>query len=123
MNSTAATLGTAAAEHSVRVGHRRKLAVAGRLTWRDSNGTLRFASVVTRDVSETDAFVVEIEGIVKKHRAVFQRIRVLYFTSGVAGFRRACAACTLTCAAACTSASQPSSARATARASAMSPTT
>ena len=36
---------------------RRKLTVAGRLTWRDANGTLRFASVVTRDVSETDAFV------------------------------------------------------------------
>jgi hypothetical protein len=39
------------------VGDRRKLAVAGRLTWRDANGTLRFASVVTRDVSDTDAFV------------------------------------------------------------------
>jgi hypothetical protein len=57
MNSTAATLETAAAEHSIRVGNRRKLAVAGRLTWRDANGTLRFASVVTRDVSETDVFV------------------------------------------------------------------
>ena len=34
-----------------------QLAVAGRLTWRDANGTLRFASVVTRDISETDAFV------------------------------------------------------------------
>lgn len=40
-----------------RAGDRRKVAVAGRLTWRDANGTLRFASVVTRDVSETDAFV------------------------------------------------------------------
>ncbi len=29
----------------------------GRLTWRDAGGTLRFASVVTKDVSETDAFV------------------------------------------------------------------
>jgi hypothetical protein len=57
MSSTAATLETAAAEHSVRVGNRRNLAVAGRLTWRDANGTLRFASVVTRDVSETDVFV------------------------------------------------------------------
>ena len=44
-------------ERPVRVGNRRKLAVAGRLTWRDANGTLRFASVVTRDVSDTDAFV------------------------------------------------------------------
>jgi hypothetical protein len=40
-----------------RVGERRRLAVAGRLTWRDTNGALRFASVVTRDVSETDVFV------------------------------------------------------------------
>lgn len=55
MNSTAATLETA--QQPARVGNRRKLAVAGRLTWRDANGTLRFASVVTRDVSETDAFV------------------------------------------------------------------
>jgi hypothetical protein len=33
------------------------LSVAGRLTWRDANGTLRFASVVTRDVSDVDVFV------------------------------------------------------------------
>ena len=57
MNATAATLATTAADRPVRVGNRRKLAVAGRLTWRDANGTLRFASVVTRDVSETDVFV------------------------------------------------------------------
>ena len=29
----------------------------GRLTWRDASGTLRFVSVVTRDVSDVDAFV------------------------------------------------------------------
>lgn len=40
-----------------RIGHRRKLRVPGRLTWRDASGTLRFASVMTRDVSEVDAFV------------------------------------------------------------------
>jgi hypothetical protein len=40
-----------------RVGNRRPVIVAGRLTWRDANGTLRFASVVTRDVSESDAFL------------------------------------------------------------------
>jgi hypothetical protein len=40
-----------------RIGTRRRLAVPGRLTWRDATGTLRFASVVTRDLSETDAFV------------------------------------------------------------------
>jgi hypothetical protein len=31
--------------------------VAGRLTWRDASGALRFVSVVTRDVSDVDAFV------------------------------------------------------------------
>ena len=40
-----------------RAGERRKLRVAGRLTWRDSSGALRFVSVVTRDVSDVDAFV------------------------------------------------------------------
>ena len=42
---------------STRIGSRRKLNVPGRLTWRDASGTLRFVSVVTRDVSDTDAFV------------------------------------------------------------------
>lgn len=41
----------------VRISPRRKVKVQGRLTWRDAGGTLRFASVVTKDVSETDAFV------------------------------------------------------------------
>ena len=40
-----------------RIGHRRRLRVPGRLTWRDASGTLRFASVMTRDVSDVDAFV------------------------------------------------------------------
>jgi hypothetical protein len=40
-----------------RIGNRRKIRVPGRLTWRDATGTLRFVSVVTRDVSEVDAFV------------------------------------------------------------------
>ena len=40
-----------------RIGNRRKVRVAGRLTWRDSSGALRFVSVVTRDVSDVDAFV------------------------------------------------------------------
>ena len=29
----------------------------GRLTWRDASGTLRFVSVMTRDVSDVDVFV------------------------------------------------------------------
>ncbi len=40
-----------------RIGNRRKLRVQGRLTWRDASGALKFVSVVTRDVSELDAFV------------------------------------------------------------------
>jgi len=40
-----------------RVGNRRRVRVPGRLTWRDATGTLRFVSVVTRDVSDVDAFV------------------------------------------------------------------
>lgn len=40
-----------------RIGERRKVAIPGRLTWRDASGTLRFASVMTRDVSDVDAFV------------------------------------------------------------------
>lgn len=40
-----------------RIGARRKIRVPGRLTWRDSSGTLRFVSVVTCDVSDLDVFV------------------------------------------------------------------
>ena len=40
-----------------RIGERRKVRVAGRLTWRDAGGALRFVSVITRDVSDVDAFV------------------------------------------------------------------
>lgn len=40
-----------------RIGERRNVRVQGRLTWRDAGGALRFVSVVTRDVSDVDAFV------------------------------------------------------------------
>ena len=40
-----------------RIGERRKIALPGRLTWRDASGMLRFASVLTRDVSDVDVFV------------------------------------------------------------------
>jgi len=40
-----------------RMGSRQKVNVPARLTWRDARGTLRFSSVVMRDVSEVDAFV------------------------------------------------------------------
>ena len=40
-----------------RIGNRKKVSVPARLTWRDASGTLRFVSVVMRDVSDVDAFV------------------------------------------------------------------
>jgi hypothetical protein len=40
-----------------RIGARRPARVAARLTWRDNRGALRFVSVVTRNVSDLDAFV------------------------------------------------------------------
>jgi hypothetical protein len=40
-----------------RIGNRLKMRIAGRLTWRDASGALRFVSVVTRDISDVDAFV------------------------------------------------------------------
>lgn len=40
-----------------RIANRRRVALAGRLTWRDASGTLRFASVMTRDLSDLDVYV------------------------------------------------------------------
>ena len=40
-----------------RIGNRRNVRGPGRLTWRDASGTLRFVSVVTRDVSDVDVFI------------------------------------------------------------------
>jgi len=56
VNSSASIRHTTASRPQ-RIGQRRKIRVPGRLTWRDATGTLRFVSVVTRDVSEVDAFV------------------------------------------------------------------
>ena len=36
---------------------RRPMALPGRLTWKDARGTIRFASVITRNVSETGVFI------------------------------------------------------------------
>ena len=36
---------------------RKTLSVPGRLTWKDSRGMVRFASVTTRDISETGVFI------------------------------------------------------------------
>ncbi len=36
---------------------RRQIAIPARLTWKDASGAVRFASVVTRDVSDVGVFV------------------------------------------------------------------
>jgi hypothetical protein len=40
-----------------RGSERRHLALPGRVTWKDARGTTRFASVVTRDISDTGVFI------------------------------------------------------------------
>ncbi|PYR68492.1 MAG: hypothetical protein DMF88_09145 [Acidobacteria bacterium] len=57
MIRTATVSLTSSIETKPRIGSRRKVRVPGRLTWRDSSGTLRFVSVVTSDVSDLDVFV------------------------------------------------------------------
>ena len=57
VTSTAVTRDKATTNRPQRIGNRRAVRVPGRLTWRDSSGTLRFVSVTTRDVSDVDAFV------------------------------------------------------------------
>ena len=56
MSPASASL-TPSTDNKPRVCARRKVRVPGRLTWRDSSGTLRFVSVVTCDVSDLDVFV------------------------------------------------------------------
>lgn len=49
-----------AAKRTTIIGRRAKrqpLVLPGRVTWKDSRGTTRFASVVTRDVSDTGIFI------------------------------------------------------------------
>ena len=48
---------TTAASGTQRTNGRQRVAMPARLTWKDQGGTVRFASVVTRDVSDTGAFV------------------------------------------------------------------
>ena len=40
-----------------RAAERRTISVPARLTWKDASGAVRFASVVTRDVSDVGVFV------------------------------------------------------------------
>jgi hypothetical protein len=57
VNALATTRRPASANPVARIGERRRVTLNGRLTWRDGSGTLRFVSVVTRDVSDVDMFV------------------------------------------------------------------
>lgn len=57
VTSTAVIRDKATTNRPQRIGNRRAVRVPGRLTWRDSSGTLRFVSVTTRNVSDVDAFV------------------------------------------------------------------
>lgn len=45
------------ADMDKRTTDRRSMSLPARLTWKDQHGTTRFASVVTRDVSEFGAYV------------------------------------------------------------------
>jgi hypothetical protein len=48
------------AEHGMpnqRAAERRQLAVPARLTWKDARGTTRFATVMTRDISQFGVYV------------------------------------------------------------------
>jgi hypothetical protein len=42
---------------TARSSQRHSLVLPGRVTWKDARGTTRFASVMTRDVSETGIFI------------------------------------------------------------------
>jgi len=57
IRTATASLTSSSAETKQRIGARRKVRVPGRLTWRDSSGTLRFVAGVTCDVSDLDVFV------------------------------------------------------------------
>jgi hypothetical protein len=49
--------------------------VPGRLTWRDGSGTLRFVSVVTRDVSDVDVFVeCQVPASIPLYRLVYFQV-------------------------------------------------
>jgi hypothetical protein len=51
------TVPTTGATEQKRAAERRSLAVPARLTWKDQRGTTRFASVVTRNISEFGVYV------------------------------------------------------------------
>ncbi|HXE79291.1 MAG TPA: hypothetical protein VNK41_00940 [Vicinamibacterales bacterium] len=63
------------ARPSRRRAERKQVRIAGRVTWRDSRGMTRFATVVTRDVSEHGAYL-ECRGsqAIPLHRLVYLQL-------------------------------------------------
>lgn len=58
-----------------RAAQRQRVGVPGRIIWRDSRGTSRFSSVVTRDVNERAAYVECLSGPpIPLHRLVHLQI-------------------------------------------------
>lgn len=57
MTMATMTQTTTALNATARSAARRRLAAPARLTWKEANGAVRFASVTTRDLSATGAFV------------------------------------------------------------------
>jgi len=58
-----------------RIGDRKKVSVPARLTWRDASDTLRFVSVVMRDVSDVDAFVeCQVPALIPLYRIVHVQV-------------------------------------------------
>ena len=57
MNPLSRTSSTKANAQRAQRADRRALTLPGRVTWKDSRGMMRFASVKTRDVSETGVFI------------------------------------------------------------------
>ena len=84
MIETIATHHTAIADaRQDRIGNRRKVSVPARLTWRDGGGTLRFVSVMMRDVSDVDAFVeCQVPASIPLYRLVHVQLERLARESG-----------------------------------------
>lgn len=62
MESISTVLSSSGISGEQRVFERRPLEVAGRVVWKDSRGTMRFNSVVIKDLSDTGAYVENVSG-------------------------------------------------------------
>ncbi len=63
MNTNLHVMGrTAGCSSERRAGNRKQISVPGRIIWRDSQGTPRFSTIITRDVSDTGASIACMSG-------------------------------------------------------------